>query len=221
MYVCKCFSLCTLPYNNYSYFNVSATTPFKTMDIKTALLSGVNRKRKISSSQVVCKDEPKNKKLSVENKDHENDVEILDEACGITITLQATELDSTLGDCKENKDINSAKSDTPLCDSVEDKLGPSKPEVVKILPKSSKTDSPKSPNLLSDNDVELVSDKSEDSNSELNNSVNVSFNTSVSSITGEDEGAKGNSSKVNSETSNKTEEEPKQNSTKEKLRKRV
>lgn len=200
-------------YNNYVYLNIAATTPFKTMDIKTALLSAGTRKRK-SISQA-SKDEPKSKKPSVENGDHENDVEILEEACGITVVLQSSETDSALGDCKENKDINAAKVECSQDNSKDNKLlSPPKEEKSTNLDKkscdiltfeSSKTSS----KLVSDNDIELLSDKSKKSDDsscdEPNTSVNVSLNTSELSITGEDNDKEHKAeSKVKDESQNKS-----------------
>lgn len=197
-------------YDNYVYLNIAATTPFKTMDIKTALLSGGTRKRK-SISQA-SKDEPKNKKPIVEIGDHESDVEILEEACGITVVLQPGETDSALGDCKENKDINAAKAECPQDNSKENKLlSPSKEEKSTNLDKKScdilAFESSKTPKLVFDNDIESdKSKKSDDSSCDgPNNSVNVSLNTSELSITGEDNDKEHNAeSKVKEEAQNKS-----------------
>lgn len=210
------------------YLNIAATTPFKTMDIKTALLSGGTRKRK-SISQAP-KDEPKSKKPSVENGDHENDVEILEEACGITVVLQQSETDSALGDCKENKDINAAKAECPQDNSKDNRLlSPSKEEKPTNLDKKScdilTIESSKTPKLVSDNDIELLSDKSKKSDDsscdEPNTSVNVSLNTSELSITGEDNDKEHNTqSKVKDEVQNKSDGKG-QTDKKEKVKKRV
>lgn len=79
------------------------------MDIKTALLSSGNRKRKAVSPQI-CKSETKCLKLS--NESNEGDCEILEETCGIKITLQKKEL----VDCKENEYVNTTKLDSPVSD---------------------------------------------------------------------------------------------------------
>lgn len=215
-------------YFNYIHLNIAATTPFKTMDIKTALLSGGTRKRK-SISQAL-KDEPKSKKPSVENGDHENDVEILDEACGITVVLQPSKTDSALGDCKENKDINAAKAECPQDNSKDNRfLSPPKEEKSTNLDKKScdilTFESPKIPKLVSDNDIELLSDKSKKSDDsscdELNNSVNVSLNTSELSITGEDNDKEHNAeSKAKDEGQNKSDGKG-QTDKKERVKKRV
>lgn len=190
------------------------------MDIKAALLSGGSRKRKPTSQ--ASKDEPKSKKLSIETSDHENEVEVLDEACGITVVLQPSEIDPTLGDCKENKDIN-----TTLENTKDRLLNPSKEEKSTNSDKKScdtlKLDSPKTVKIVVNelSDVELLSDKSKKSDDsscdELSTSMNVSLNTSELSVTAE-ENDKG--SKTTDGTQNKRGEKN-QADTKEKVKKKV
>lgn len=178
------------------------------MDIKTAFLTAGSRKRKAPSPQA-SKNELKIIKLNKELNDNEDDVEIIGDACNVAITLDKSVLESSPGDCKENKDINSSKNiDSSLCDVTEDKnCNLAKEELASHANKTSVEDKLKSLSNVksietnSFKDLEpSLSEKTDNSScdelnsSAVNSSVNVSLNTSGLSMTGDDAEEKNTSS---------------------------
>lgn len=130
------------------------------MDIKTAFMAVGNRKRK-ASSPTALKNQPKSLKLISDKS--ENDLEIISEENNAAI----------IGDCKENKDLNSLQSPPQIIE-----ISPTE----EILNQDSKDETveDKKNSSHSSGDEDSVKASSDELNSTLNDSVNALHNSELS-----------------------------------------
>lgn len=163
------------------------------MDIKTAFLAVGNRKRK-ASSPTALKNQPKSLKLHIDK--NEDELEIICEEKNVAI----------IGDCKENKDLNSLQS-TPQINEV----SPTEEEKLNHDIKDENLEDSKSSSQSSGDEGSLKA-SSDELNSTLNDSVNATLHTSELSenVENQDKSEKDLTSSVDSKELT-TESNPKKN----------